>query len=376
MKKFPVIMATTLCSALFITSLAACATSDDTQKDPDVTYYTVSFESNGGSAVQSQEVAEGDYATRPEDPTKDGSVFGNWFADETLETPYEFETTAVTADTTLYASWVNASDALTATFYWNYDGAPDGGVFYTAHFESGKRIGSVESPVREGYAFGCWFDENGEEYSAMKKYDASVEFYAKWQASYTFEAEDTQITGLTDDYALGLAQENGDKTGYNFSGSANGKNLVKEDSRASNGHYISGLFYRGAYLEFIITADKADDNASLTLVLGCEYGDISLTAAKYQVSINGVPMAYTAKIELGDGSEGGETTPGLRGGLKEIKLGGISLKEGENKIRLTVNNSDLPVGEAGTVDAASPAVDCIKINSDAVLEMTIFEGNY
>ena len=111
-------------------------------------------------------------------------------------------------------------------------------------------------------------------------------------------------------------------------------------------------------------------------MLGCEYGDISLTAAKYQVSINGVPMAYTAKIELGDGSEGGETTPGLRGGLKEIKLGGISLKEGENKIRLTVNNSDLPVGEAGTVDAASPAVDCIKINSDAVLEMTIFEGNY
>lgn len=320
MKKFPVIMATTLCSALFITSLAACATSDDTQKDPDVTYYTVSFESNGGSAVQSQEVAEGDYATRPEDPTKDGSVFGNWFADETLETPYEFETTAVTADTTLYASWVNASDALTATFYWNYDGAPDGGVFYTAHFESGKRIGSVESPVREGYAFGGWFDENGEEYSAMKKYDASVEFYAKWQASYTFEAEDTQITGLTDDYALGLAQENGDKTGYNFSGSANGKNLVKEDSRASNGHYISGLFYRGAYLEFIITADKADDNASLTLVLGCEYGDISLTAAKYQVSIKRMPLLFMVD-RLPWKLKGKVTTASYKFLCRHVKLG-------------------------------------------------------
>ena len=116
------------------------------------------------------------------------------------------------------------------------------------------------------------------------------------------------------------AQENGDKTGYNFSGSANGKNLVKEDSRASNGHYISGLFYRGAYLEFIITADKADDNASLNLVLGCEYGDISLTAAKYQVSIRRMPLLFMVD-RLPWKLKGKVTTASYKFLCRHVKLG-------------------------------------------------------
>lgn len=46
--------------------------------------YTVSFESNGGSAVESQQVEAGGYATEPEDPTRDGYFFTNWYSDEEL----------------------------------------------------------------------------------------------------------------------------------------------------------------------------------------------------------------------------------------------------------------------------------------------------
>ena len=47
------------------------------------------------------------------------------------------------------------------------------------------------------------------------------------------------------------------KLGYNFSGSANGAMLIKSHSSASGGYYVSGLFYRGGYLQFEIDSDKA-----------------------------------------------------------------------------------------------------------------------
>lgn len=369
MKKIFKIMISGLCAAAILATCAAC--SGDPNPDPEPgekATYTVSFDTDGGSSVPSQTVEEGSYATRPEeDPVKDGVVFGNWYADEELENLFEFESTAITQDTTVYASWLDASTALTATFYWNYEGAPEE-VYYSVNFESGDRIGSVPDPTREGYAFAGWFTAEGEEFGPAKKYDASVEFYASWQTSYTFEAEYTQVTGLQADYP-DYADANGNKLGYNFSGSANGLNLIKGDDSASGGKYVSGLYYRGGYLEFVIRSDAAVDNAQLRLVLGCEYADISLTAATYRVTVNGEIIAYTTQIKLGNGTEV-STNPGIRGGWQEFNIGNISLKEGENIIRLTVNNNELPAGEAGTVDAASPMVDCIKIIADANLSMT------
>ena len=66
--------------------------------------YTVSFESNGGSAVESQTVAEGESASRPEDPVKSGHVFGGWCEDAAVSRPYTFGT-AVSSNITLYAKW-------------------------------------------------------------------------------------------------------------------------------------------------------------------------------------------------------------------------------------------------------------------------------
>jgi hypothetical protein len=53
---------------------------------PAVTY-TVAFDSNGGSPVDSQPVAEGEKATRPENPQKSGYGFVNWCNCEELSEP-------------------------------------------------------------------------------------------------------------------------------------------------------------------------------------------------------------------------------------------------------------------------------------------------
>ena len=67
--------------------------------------YTVTFDSKGGSAVSSQQVARGDGVTEPADPTLAGNVFGGWFEDEECIDAWDFDTYGVWEPTTLYAKW-------------------------------------------------------------------------------------------------------------------------------------------------------------------------------------------------------------------------------------------------------------------------------
>ncbi len=74
-------------------------------KGPAPEKYTVTFESNGGSKVEAQEVSEGDKAVKPAtDPAKDGYTFDGWYADKDLKTAFDFSA-VIKADTTVYAKW-------------------------------------------------------------------------------------------------------------------------------------------------------------------------------------------------------------------------------------------------------------------------------
>ncbi len=66
--------------------------------------HTVTFETNGGSAVASQTVVHGKAAEKPEAPARAGYAFAGWYSDKELTAEYDF-TAAVTADITLYAKW-------------------------------------------------------------------------------------------------------------------------------------------------------------------------------------------------------------------------------------------------------------------------------
>ena len=66
--------------------------------------YTVSFNSNGGSAVKAQTVKSGAKASKPANPTKGGYVFKGWYSDKGLTKAYNFST-AVKGNVTLYAKW-------------------------------------------------------------------------------------------------------------------------------------------------------------------------------------------------------------------------------------------------------------------------------
>lgn len=71
----------------------------------DLNSYTVSFDSRGGSAVESITAYYNSTIIAPQDPVREGYIFTGWFKDEDLADPWDFENDRVTEDITLYAGW-------------------------------------------------------------------------------------------------------------------------------------------------------------------------------------------------------------------------------------------------------------------------------
>lgn len=82
------------------------------QKPVTPTKYTVTFNSNGGSAVASQSVESGKNASKPSNPTKGGYTFLGWYLGSSK---YNFAT-AVTGNITLTAKWEKNAPVVTYTF--------------------------------------------------------------------------------------------------------------------------------------------------------------------------------------------------------------------------------------------------------------------
>ena len=71
------------------------------EPEPEPTTYTVTFDANGGSAVEEQTVEENGTATQPDAPTRSGYTFNGW---QLNGVAYDFAA-PVTGDITLTASW-------------------------------------------------------------------------------------------------------------------------------------------------------------------------------------------------------------------------------------------------------------------------------
>lgn len=101
---------------LFFSLLGISACSEKTEPvEPIVNYYTITFDSLGGTMVPSQSVEEGKYAIKPTDPTKEDFIFEGWFLNEEL---YDF-TSSIEKDITLVAKWSKKEEVETLTGYYS-----------------------------------------------------------------------------------------------------------------------------------------------------------------------------------------------------------------------------------------------------------------
>ena len=75
--------------------------------------YTITFNSNDGSSVESQNVNAGEKLTEPTPaPTKEGFTFDGWYEDSTFSKKFDFNT-PITDSMTLYAKWTENKYTLT-----------------------------------------------------------------------------------------------------------------------------------------------------------------------------------------------------------------------------------------------------------------------
>ena len=152
--------------------------------------YAVTFDSQGGSAVDAQQVAYGGYATQPATPTRDGYTFVGWTTDAAGTTPYGFGM-PVTGGITLYAKWDDAGATYhTVTIHLNDgdDYSSDLPQDMTLFVKEGEKLTIPDSaPSRGGYRFaGLTSDEQRKtDYDAGTAVTADMTLYAKWVKTWT-----------------------------------------------------------------------------------------------------------------------------------------------------------------------------------------------
>ena len=85
----------------------------------DLDNHTLTFETNGGSAIAPVTVRHGNAVARPADPTKDKYTFIGWYVDPEFTEEYDF-TTVLEADKTIYAKFELTSTPI-GDIYVRYD---------------------------------------------------------------------------------------------------------------------------------------------------------------------------------------------------------------------------------------------------------------
>ena len=184
-----------------------------------INQYTVTFNSEGGSAVASQSVNYGSTATAPASPTLTGYAFAGWYADAGYATAWNFSTNLVTGNVTIYAKWT--INQYTVTF--NSEG---GSAVASQSVNYGSTATAPASPTLTGYAFAGWYADAG--YATAWNFSTNlvtgnVTIYAKWtinQYTVTFNSEGgSAVASQSVNYgSMATAPPDPTLTGYTFAG--------------------------------------------------------------------------------------------------------------------------------------------------------------
>ena len=350
--------------------------------------YTVTFDLNYVGATgtpAAQKVKYGKTAAQPTDPVRDGFIFNGWYLDAAGTTAFTFDMT-ITADTTLYALWIDENaphDPVTVTYY------VDGSVYDTKTVEFNKAASTnmPTDPTKDLAIFGGWYSDPSftTKFNANAKLIKNAVAYGKFLVRQTFEAEATNLEGKI---GMGTSTNSFEESMlFDYGWVRDGT-----PETVSNGWFIRELYYNGATLDFEIESDKDVDDAVMYLRVSSEHDRFVshpvvnnveynyLSKDEFKIVVNGeydndgrpvtwldypglyMPMANLVAVEdLSD-----DKTP-----FEDCFISSqISLSKGTNFITLMVDNYN---SHGGTFQAEAPMVDCMYLYSDATLSMFDWE---
>ncbi|MGN0793594.1 MAG: hypothetical protein ACI4MG_03870 [Aristaeellaceae bacterium] len=154
------------------------------------------------------------------------------------------------------------------------------------------------------------------------------------------------------------------KYGSGYSGSTTGTGMITGDDTdsktASNGYYVSWLYYNGAYVSFEFEAEEDIDDLTIVLRLSAQYNSIDVKGDQLIVGINydedaeAYEQAFDFPLSIESYSEFSSRVKDFQ---DYVVVENVSVKKGFNTVELLVNNDIKGVG--GTMKAAAPLVDCL-----------------
>ena len=231
----------------------------DLEKDPvmsDMTLYawwddtyTVSFDSGGGSSVESQEVAPGGKVTRPGDPTREGYFFDGWYTSEYYYTEWDFKNDTVNRNMTLFAKW--SRDGYTVAF-----DTAGGTEIPSVKVKPGAKLGKPTDPTKEGYVFGGWY--------------TNLSYYREWDFDWDTVTEDMTLYARWDEkYTVTFDSAGG--SGVPSQQVAPGGKVIKPADPARTGKAFAG-WYTSEY--YYTEWDFDNDTVNRDMTLFAQWSDV------------------------------------------------------------------------------------------------------
>jgi 2',3'-cyclic-nucleotide 2'-phosphodiesterase (5'-nucleotidase family) len=162
LKKLIIIIA----SIILTLSLVAC----------NIEQFKVTFDSDGGSLVETKEVNKGELLTKPDDPTKLGFDFIYWQLDNE---EYKFDQ-PVEKDFTLVAKWEVEVEIKYYSVSFNLDGGTLSGLDTPISVKEGLTVNNPGIPTKEGHTFLNWLVD-GVVYNFETAVNSNLEIVASYQ---------------------------------------------------------------------------------------------------------------------------------------------------------------------------------------------------
>ena len=179
---------------------------------------TVTFDSNGGSTVETQEIKKGELATKPTDPIKEGFKFNGWFNGEKQ---WNFDVDKVNENITLTAKW--EEEIIYNPIVYKVSFILSGGTLEEEFIEFTDYTKVVlPTPTKENYVFLGWY-KGSTKFEELKE-NANISLTAKWEgvsSPIIYNLNGGEFTGsFKDSYKYGTAYTlpTPTKEDYNFVG--------------------------------------------------------------------------------------------------------------------------------------------------------------
>jgi len=187
-----------LAGMLSFSFVATSCGDDDDDPVEQVQEFTITYDANGGSGTVAPTkfkpgaqitLSDGSGLTAPE-----GKVFAGWSTSKDKE---ELDVTKITGNTTLYAVWKDAGEAVVTEITISYDANGGTGTIEPTKIKAGEKFTISDGTgltAPEGKVFAGWSTSKDKEEFDETKITADITLYAVWKDASVPAVEEVTIT--------------------------------------------------------------------------------------------------------------------------------------------------------------------------------------